>query len=305
MKNILNMLFVTRPLVLNPQLAAEIGLNEAIVLQQIKYWTDVTEHKKDGLSWVYKTVADWESEFPFWSQPTIRRTIKSLEKSQLILCQKLHGHFFNDSSNQTMWYALNLGVAPCAQSDHIDALNLNTSNCSNRSHASDQSDHFYTTDQNDHFSTETTTETTSEITYSSSQNSSDDNVKVRPDAAIQTPEGKYWGTEDDVKAANWIYQRVLDVNSTARKPSLVRWSDDIRKMRNALNVTHRDICKLFKFANEHHFWSENIQSPKKLRHQWDTLQAQCNSKNKQKKPANDLDWNDTSWADELNLEDFK
>lgn len=299
MKNILNMLFVTRPLVLNPQLAAEIGLNEAIVLQQIKYWTDVTEHKKDGLSWVYKTVADWESEFPFWSQPTIRRTIKSLEKSQLILCQKLHGHFFKDSSNQTMWYALNLGVAPCAQSDHIDVLNLNTSNCSNRSHASDQSDHFYTTDQNDHFSTETTTETTSEITYSSSQNSSDDKIKVRPEAAIQTENGKFWGTADDVKTVNWIYQRVVAVNPTAPKPKIAHWANDIRLMRNALNVNHHEICQMFNFANKHHFWAENIQSPKSLRKQWEKLSAQRNTIKQQ--PANDLDWNNTDWVEGLEV----
>ncbi|HHB1580007.1 TPA: hypothetical protein ACN983_005155, partial [Vibrio parahaemolyticus] len=123
MSNVFKMLFVERPLVVNPKLAADIGLNEAIVLQQIKYWTDRSEFKKDGHYWVFKTTEDWEREFPFWSKPTIRRVLKSLEKSELILSQKLHGHFFKEQSNQTLWYALNLDATPCDQIEHIEMTN--------------------------------------------------------------------------------------------------------------------------------------------------------------------------------------
>ncbi len=315
MSNVFKMLFVERPLVVNPKLAADIGLNEAIVLQQIKYWTDRSEFKKDGHYWIFKTTEDWEREFPFWSKPTIRRVLKSLEKSELILSQKLHGHFFKDQSNQTLWYALRLDVTPCDQIEHIEmtngeiacdqneqieVTNLSSSKLSNRSLPCDQSDQFFRSDQNDQLSTEITTETTPEITYSSSQNSSDDKIKLRPEAAIQTPNGKFWGTTEDVTAASWMYQKVLEVNATARKPDLTHWSNDIRTMRNALGVTHREICELFKFANEHHFWAENVQSPRTLRRQWDVLKAQQHAKiNPKKSAANDLDWEDTKWADNI------
>ncbi|MCQ9087395.1 hypothetical protein [Vibrio alginolyticus] len=311
MSNVFKMLFVERPLVINPKLAADIGLNEAIVLQQIKYWTDRSEFKKDGHYWVFKTTEDWEREFPFWSKPTIRRVLKSLEKSELILSQKLHGHFFKEQSNQTLWYALNLDATPCDQIEHIEmtngeiacdqneqieVTNLSSSKLSNRSLPCDQSDQFFRSDQNDQLSTEITTETTPEITYSSSKNSSCDEIKNRPDAAIQTPEGKYWGTAEDVKAASWMYQRVVEINPTAPKPNLTHWSNDIRLLRGAFETSHREICELFQFANKHHFWAENIQSPKSLRRQWERLHAQKNTK---KSAANDLDWDDTSWGDNI------
>lgn len=136
---------------------------------------------------------------------------------------------------------------------------------------------------------------------SSSQNSSDDKIKSIPDAAIQTPEGKKWGTCDDVKAVNWMYQKVISVNATARKPKLVDWANDIRLMRKALKVSHREICEMFQFANEHHFWAENIQCPRTLRKQWDKLLAQKNSFTP-RPAANEPDFNDTSWADNINWE---
>lgn len=313
MSNIFQMLFVERPLVVNPRLAVEIGLNEAIVLQQIKYWTERSEFKKDASTWVFKTTEDWEEEFPFWSKPTIRRVLKSLEEKGLILTQKLHGHFFKQSSNQTLWYALNLVTMPCDQNeqievtkrenasdqnDEMEVISLSSSKLSNRSHATDQSDQFLTSDQIDQFSTETTTETTTEITYSSSENSSHDKIKVRTNAAIQSPEGKLWGTREDVTAATWIYQKVVQINSTAPKPNLVVWSNDIRLLRGAFKVTHREICEMFEFANKHHFWAENVQCPKTLRRQWDKLKAQ---KYTIKPASNDVDWHDTRWADSFEL----
>jgi hypothetical protein len=62
------------PLQVLPTLAQRIGLNEAIVLQQIHYWS---RGKGDG--WVYNSVAQWRGQFPFWSERTIRRILHKLE----------------------------------------------------------------------------------------------------------------------------------------------------------------------------------------------------------------------------------
>jgi len=40
------MLFDKYPLVINPRLAALIGLNEAIILQQVHYWIKLNEEDK-------------------------------------------------------------------------------------------------------------------------------------------------------------------------------------------------------------------------------------------------------------------
>lgn len=97
---------------------------------------------------------------------------------------------------------------------------------------------------------------------------------IRPDAAVQTPKGDKWGTADDLKAAQWIYAKVLTVSPTAQQPRWPAWANDIRLMRSALNVTHREICEVFTWANTDPFWQTNILSPAKLRKQWATLRAQ-------------------------------
>jgi phage replication O-like protein O len=98
-------------------------------------------------------------------------------------------------------------------------------------------------------------------------------TQIKPDAAIQTPNGKLWGTQDDLTCAEFIYSRVLMVNPTAKKPNWPDWANQVRLMRMQDHRTHHDICKLFKFANTDSFWASNVLCPKTLRKQWDKLNA--------------------------------
>src|SRR6185436_3458216 len=67
------------PLQVLPSLAVQVGLPEAMLLQQLHYWLGrATIHDDDGRDWVYKTIAGWRSEFPFWSEPTIKRAFSHL-----------------------------------------------------------------------------------------------------------------------------------------------------------------------------------------------------------------------------------
>lgn len=72
-----------------PTLATLIGLNEAIVLQQIHYWVKHNEKDMqnfiDGHYWVYNTYEQWHEQFPFWSVMTIRRTMTKLENQKLLI----------------------------------------------------------------------------------------------------------------------------------------------------------------------------------------------------------------------------
>lgn len=98
-------LFNFRPLLVNPQLAAEIGLNEAIVLQQLKYWIVETDSGVDyeGARWVYNTHEQWTKQFPFWSVDTVKRALASLVKQGIVLVAKLS----QDKRDQTNYYAIN------------------------------------------------------------------------------------------------------------------------------------------------------------------------------------------------------
>lgn len=116
---------------------------------------------------------------------------------------------------------------------------------------------------------------TKEIQKISSSNIADAmaDTQIKPDAAIQTPNGKLWGTKDDLTCAEFIYSRVLMVNPTAKKPNWPDWANQVRLMRVQDKRTHHDICKLFKFANSDSFWASNVLCPKTLRKQWDKLNA--------------------------------
>lgn len=76
-----NLLIDEPPLLIQPTLALLVGLNEAIFLQQVHYWLNprFNKNKIDGRLWVHNTYEQWQKQFPFWGEKTIRRTIGSLE----------------------------------------------------------------------------------------------------------------------------------------------------------------------------------------------------------------------------------
>ena len=90
------------PLQVLPSLAKEIGLNEAIMLQQMHYWLLKSSNEFTGVKWFYKTLEEWQTEFPFWSAMTIRRILGSLEKQKIIKI----GNFNKKKFDKTKWYTI-------------------------------------------------------------------------------------------------------------------------------------------------------------------------------------------------------
>ena len=92
-----------QPLQVLPSLANIIGLNEAIVLQQLHFFLRISRNKISGRSWVYNTINDWQSEFSFWSVKTVQRTIENLEKSGLVVSTD---KFNKMKMDKTKWYTI-------------------------------------------------------------------------------------------------------------------------------------------------------------------------------------------------------
>lgn len=90
-----------------PELAAVIGLNEAIVLNQIHYWIEKNRgdemHYRDGRTWTFNTYKEWQEQFPFWGTATIVRTFEKLEKNGFIIS----GNFNKMKYDRTKWYSVN------------------------------------------------------------------------------------------------------------------------------------------------------------------------------------------------------
>lgn len=95
------------PVVVDRYLASIIGLNEAIILQQVHYWLEINKKNKRNYHeeryWTYNTIKKWQEEFPFWSCETVKRTFKKLREANLIIT----GNFNVYQMDRTLWYTIN------------------------------------------------------------------------------------------------------------------------------------------------------------------------------------------------------
>ena len=91
------------PLLIPPALAKEIGLHEAVILQQIHYCLEKSNHLINGCLWIYNTYQAWQEQFPFLSLSAIRRAIARLEGLNLLKTER----FEQRRWNQTKWYSIN------------------------------------------------------------------------------------------------------------------------------------------------------------------------------------------------------
>jgi len=100
------MLFNENPLVVNVELARILGLNESIVIQQIHYWLEINKKKnhnyRDGKYWTYNTYPEWHEQFPFWSESTIKRIMRGLEKEGYIISTQYNKKTYD----KTKWYTI-------------------------------------------------------------------------------------------------------------------------------------------------------------------------------------------------------
>lgn len=116
------------PLLVYPSLAKAIGLNEAIVLQQIHYWlkknTEAKRNFRDGHYWVYNSYSEWQNQFPWWSERTLKRIFMSLEKSGYLIS----GRYNSYKLDRTKWYRIDYRkldlIPPSCQNGTLQSDNV-------------------------------------------------------------------------------------------------------------------------------------------------------------------------------------
>ena len=112
------------PLQLLPGLAVAIGLNEAIVIQQVHYWLKNNQKNginyHDGRYWTYNSIEKWQSDnFPFWSVMTVRRIFNALEAKRLLISNNFNKAVFD----RTKWYTIDYSAL--VQFEQIDSDRMN------------------------------------------------------------------------------------------------------------------------------------------------------------------------------------
>ena len=98
------MVYITMNMYKNLNDTTFFTLNELTLLSKIYYWTTKCGRHIEGLNgkWIYNTLKDWHEQFNFWSMSTLRRTIKSLEESGILLSKKVNAKRWK----HTKWYSI-------------------------------------------------------------------------------------------------------------------------------------------------------------------------------------------------------
>ena len=122
-----------QPLQVLPSLAEAIGLNEALILQQIHWLLLRSKKEFKGKPWVFNTYEEWqEKHFRFFSISTIRRTINRLEELNLLISST---EFNQMKVDKTKWYTINYealdNLAIATAKNDSPSVQNEQSSCSN------------------------------------------------------------------------------------------------------------------------------------------------------------------------------
>lgn len=97
------------PLTVLPTLAKLVGLQQAIIIQQIHYLCQQPKSGKvlqDGKKYIWNSYEEWiENYFPFWSKPTVIKHFTELEESGLIIAQQPNKHKFDHTKYYRVCYS--------------------------------------------------------------------------------------------------------------------------------------------------------------------------------------------------------
>jgi len=91
------------PLVVLPTLAKHVGINGAIVLQQLHYWLLKSKNIEDGYRWRYRTYEEWSEDLPWLSVAGVRKILNKLEKDGMVIS----GNYNKSAIDKTKWYRIN------------------------------------------------------------------------------------------------------------------------------------------------------------------------------------------------------
>ena len=87
-------LLIQEILIILPILALQIGLGEAILLQQLHFRLKHQGQERDGRLWYWQTYTNWTKQLPFWNESKSKRLFIKLEKDGLVKSTDKYNTFF-------------------------------------------------------------------------------------------------------------------------------------------------------------------------------------------------------------------
>ena len=234
------------PLQVLPTLATYIGLNEAIVLQQIHYWLNNPKvgTEKDGRKWVRNSLDEWiDDNFPFWDKSTLRRALANLKSDGFIADRSDLNRMKID---RTLWYTINYQsieglskpvdrikdrrkkrresseLRANVQNEQLEANVQNEhTKCSKRTLASVQ---------NEHTNNQRLPETTSEITTTNDQPSLICQPETEPAIQANDPSEADSILIDPITTIQTLFLEKSKIDPPSNLFEQQEWDDDVRRI---------------------------------------------------------------------------
>ena len=290
-----------------------LGMCGAMMLSQALYWRART---RDPEGWFYKSQTEWQAETGMTrrEQETARRRLTNagfLEEQRKGVPARLYFRVDIDALEAAL-EELSSSLAEnanqeCTDNENNSLADSANQDCTNGATSMAESANQECAEAPDSDGgkrqsiTEITSETTAETTAEglsgpdrpdASRSTSDDSATEpdRPDAAIQS--GRYWGTGEDLALAEWMWVRLVEQlgSDKPRKPSLARWANTIRLMREQEGREPQHIRVLWGWAIQHEkFWASHTQSPDKLRDNWAKIAMQRKSERRRAHSSSGID----------------
>ena len=260
----------TRNFIFDAELATRIGVEEAIMYQNLAHWCAVNKANErnffDGCYWTYNSIEAFCIIFPFWSQKQIRRILKSLEDSGYVKT----GNYNSSPYDRTKWYSTIFPNGQMKESDRANEVDQKgeTYNCS---------------DINTDINTDNK-QISSSILDSAESNENSEGMEPKT-------EDKQRGSEEGLRLAGGLLSCMKIHNPKLKEPSLESWAKEFDKIMRIDKRTFEEIKDMIIWCQKDQFWHRNILSPSKLRKQWDRLYLDQNS-----------EWKRTKVADNFNFE---
>lgn len=91
------------PLIVLPTLAEKIGLDCAMLLQQLHFRLQHQGVEREHGIWYCQSYVRWQKQLPFWSESKIKRLFLNLEKLGLVRSTTHFNQFYVD---RTKWYSI-------------------------------------------------------------------------------------------------------------------------------------------------------------------------------------------------------
>lgn len=280
----------------------------AAILNQLVFWSGVASSAEGG--WFYKSHEDLADEIKGLSgEEQSRRLVDKLRKKYFpgiieTKTKKVNGtpvtHYRLDGDALISMIFPAISETSKVRNGNVEIDESNRRKCGMetaemQNHGNvENADSYLYTDLNSDNNLQINKSLSSQNSNESSDQSKIDFLNRYPEAVIYSTNFQKWGSANDLKCAEWLFERKCEVFKdlglkAPKEPNYTDWANEVRLMVSVDGHSHKEICQFYKRVVQDDFWKKNVQCPRTLRNQWDDLALRLSGEQKVKVDAVERD----------------